>query len=808
MRISKAIPSMYHQRLVLLSCLLAPALLLPALQTARLTLLKGEELRREAERRLVTERQTPTVRGRILDRKGRVLAADRPSFNVAFDFDVLTGYWATQQAFAEARATLGKAAWLELSRHQREEAAFALKPRYDAHLSKMWDQLSRLSGVSRDDLDQTRAKIIHNVNSLAATVTERARLQREQELRQAGETFAEVDTSDVRRPILEETTSHTLLRGVDERVGFALLRILEEDKARKESGAEGPPAMPGLRVLDAGRRDYPHESIDLAIDRRSMPSPLRSDKPLVLTVHGVATHVIGWMRSGPQADDVLRRLVDRGDDPSKQPPRDDLGSYEPAESVGAGGLERAAEFALRGTRGLERKHLDTGELEYTPPRPGGDVSLTLDVMLQARLQALFDPAVGLAVVQPWHKSTKPQAEEGMKELPIGARLNGAIVVIDIASGEILSLVTAPTLDRQVLDSVPGDVLARDDDAPLVNRAIEARYMPGSVVKPLVLCSAVSAGAYSPDERLPCTGHFYPEKPNLYRCWIYKQFHTTHSAQFGHDLEPTEALMVSCNVFFFELGKRLGPARIRQWYTKFGVGPEATPWNLFGGVPMDTSGIADPELRARLGTLWNGPPWQAWAGNIPEKPSSSDAVLMAIGQGPIDYTPLHAADAYATLARGGTRLVPRLLKDARVRREELTLNQRAVSLALKGLQRSAGEHMGTTNHIYIERPDGSRKEEDIWNAPGIDIWAKSGTADTAPFKADFSGFGVPEEYDGDHAWCVFLCGTSNTPKYACAVVVDHGGSGGRVSGPIANQVVHALIEEGYLPKQTENAETQR
>jgi cell division protein FtsI/penicillin-binding protein 2 len=101
-------------------------------------------------------------------------------------------------------------------------------------------------------------------------------------------------------------------------------------------------------------------------------------------------------------------------------------------------------------------------------------------------------------------------------------------------------------------------------------------------------------------------------------------------------------------------------------------------------------------------------------------------------------------------------------------------------------------------VTFEMADGESLQERIFNAPAIDIWAKSGTADVAPFVADLAGQGA-ESFDGDHAWCVLLAGNGGKPRYAVAVVVHQGGSGGGVAGPVANQVVHALIAEGYLPR---------
>lgn len=172
--------------------------------------------------------------------------------------------------------------------------------------------------------------------------------------------------------------------------------------------------------------------------------------------------------------------------------------------------------------------------------------------------------------------------------------------------------------------------------------------------------------------------------------------------------------------------------------------------------------------------------------------------MGIGQGPITWTPMHAADAYATIARGGIKLTPRLRADAPQKRTNLALDRAPVRKTLLGLHRSANQEEGTTHHVTLEMPDGTTRREKTFTAPGVSIWAKSGTADAPAFDSTTED-GGDVKYDADHAWCVFLAGIADDPKYAVAVVIERGGSGGRVAGPVANQVVYALVAEGYLPK---------
>lgn len=793
------IPSMYQRRLLLVSLAMAAGGVLPVLQMARLTLARGEELRADAEKRLVSESWLETVRGRIVDAKGRVLAMDRASFDIAVDYSVITGEWVQDAARDRARRAAGYR-WSQMSREDRRKAADEQVPQLEAHLREGWKAFCSVAGVSLEEVQGRTAEIRQQVEYLATRYKERERARIQEKARAQGRDV-EVLSAEVRTQIAEETSAHVILRNVPDKVGFAL------DTLRGELGAPGGgtsralPVMPGLRVHDSMRREYPLSEMDVPVDLSSFPVPLRregsEDKTVSVRVGGVGMHVIGWMRPRIEREDLDRRPRLRPDGTV------DPGHYRTGDAVGQGGVELAQEDALRGLRGVETKHLDTGEIDRTPATPGGDVRLTIDAMLQARVQALFDPSLGLAVVQPWQKPKREGDEPPpVKELPPGTPLNGAVVVIDVATGKVLSMVSVPSFTHEQLEGDAKAIRSDDYNLAYTDRTVARIYTPGSVVKPLVMCAAAAAGRLDLSERIRCTGHFFADKPLLYRCWIYKltKGQQTHSGQLGHDLTAAEAIGVSCNIFFFEMGRRLGTGGIHDLYTSLGVGADATAFNLYGlpALPSEPEARKAELNRRRFAIETRGSVFD------PEKAELNEAILMGIGQGPVAWTPMHAAAAYAALARGGEMAFPRLYDDAPPAAVSLGFPRRAVDEALRGLRMSANEDHGTTYTITYDLPDGRRIKERVFNARGIDIWAKSGTADTNPFRADLDLSGGKEEYDGDHAWCVLLAGVDGKPKYSIAVVVDHGGSGGRVAGPIANQVVHALIAEGYLPDHAGNS----
>jgi len=558
------------------------------------------------------------------------------------------------------------------------------------------------------------------------------------------------------------------------------------------------------------------------VDRSTLPKPLRADGYAAIPVEGLMCHILGGVRDrvyGSSRDPRTGRTTvgdaERRDAFLRANPEErarafadgshsggfDRGAYQEGDRVGETGVERAMEHHLRGLRGVQLRKLDTDEESLIAAEAGRDAKLTIDAILQARIQAAMDPELGLAQVQAWHGNHSATQT-------IGTRLFGAAVVLDIESGDILAMVSTPTYARRQLREDPDSLFDTDKypdllvTTPAVNRAMDKAYQPGSITKALLLAGAITRGNFSLEQRIACTGHLIPSQPNIYRCWVYKQHATTHNVVLGHDLDGAEAIMASCNIFFFTLGRRLGVEGVVDLYRKFGVGRAFDVWGTGTGM-----GGGDEAGAAGGGGGGGGSP--VFAGRLGRDREGTglalgDAIQMGIGQGPVAWTPLHAADSYATLARpGGVRIAPRLLigstgPTVAPRREprELNLDSAAQAAALEGLRLAVSDERGTGHHISF---DGVR--ENIFNAPqGVTIWGKTGTATASPVYADPDGpeGPLPNQLiaEGDHSWFVVLVGRGR-PQFAISVVVDFGGSGGKVSGPIANQIIHALIAEGYL-----------
>ncbi|VAX39479.1 Cell division protein FtsI [Peptidoglycan synthetase] [hydrothermal vent metagenome] len=789
--------AIFRRRLMLLMAAFLLAGTAMAAQMVLLGVVRADASLAEAERRLYRQRSIPTVRGRILDRHSRVLAQNRPSYEVAIDYEVLSGQWAARKARRHAYRVHAKA-WPLLTADQRDEVAARFLPLYQQHVAAMEHRLQLTLGIDAETYAERKATILGRVERTAKSVTDRRLERYEKEQIEQGRTI----TPEVRalleeraaQPIAAQREPHVVGDLTDE-AAFVLIRLQDSfgpihapgfDQAATDQPPditdEVVPLLPGLVVRRSEERQYPYDRVKVTLSRDSLPTPLRDDTPLTLEIEGVAAHVIGWMGSRPLKSDTDRRAAQLAADPEfaeramvntldrKNPL--DRGRYLDGDPVARAGVEWSQEARLRGLRGLRTERLDTGERQRIDPQRGEDIRLTLDINLQARIQAILDPRFGLAQVHPYQGTDLA--------LPVGTPLNGAAVVVDIDSGHVLALVTSPSFSRQTLRERPDEIIDDTLNNPLVNRAIAAPYPPGSIIKPLVLAGAVTLGVYPLGERIECTGHLLPGRPDILRCWIFRDRFglTNHTIRFGHDLDGIDAITASCNIFFYTIGRRLGGTGIAQVLRDFGVGER---WNLGVGAEFPGS-IGGPKSNNDGADL-----------------TQFDATIMGMGQGPIAWTPLHAANAYATLARMGVAITPRVIDDSSPPEiHETSFDRRAIVAALEGLDGVINNaEQGTAHHITLETG-----REPIFNIPGIHYWGKTGTAQAPPLfldnpPLDAEGNPIPIRA-GDHAWVTILVGPEgDRPRFAISVIMEYGGSGGKVSGPIANQIVRALIDEGYL-----------
>lgn len=789
--------SPWMPRIALIGAILVLPAAVVVARLGQLTVAEGDERLAEAQRRLVRNHWLPAERGSIVDRRGRVVAEDAPTYAVLAEYGVLTGAWAIEQtqsasAAVRRRYRLSDAAAAEVDR--RCAAAVA------RHVELAWRDLASTLGVGRETLSGEAERIVARVQSMQRAVTRRREQSRSLEAiwSQQGLTATQLEAirAAAAEPIAEASGSHRVALAPTDEVAFRVQRLTEEpawievDLADLVDEADGAseagryrvevPRLPGVTLSTTAERRRRWDRAMVPVDVAALPTPLRERAPASIEVVDGLSLIVGGVRREVYAEDHDRRAqaVESSAELAGRallPSGEDRGAYSAGDVIGHFGLEAGAEDELRGLRGVRTTHLDTGKVDELPPARGADVKLTIDAALQARVQAGLDPRLGLATVAGW---------QGNRAVAEGTALAGAIVVLEIATGEVLAMASGPMPGTIGLYASAGDELLEAALAPGWNRAIAKAYPPGSIAKVVTLVEGVRQGRVELSERIACGGYLYEGRPDLYRCWLYKQYGLTHTGEAAGGLSGAEALKHSCNIYFYTLGQRMGPAGMRAAYESFGVG------RAFG------LGLG-PESAGTIGVAGSG------------RLEPGEAILTGIGQGPVGWTPLHAADAVATIARGGVRVPVRVRMPERGAAGATPDESRSIGLArgvveeaMRGLWLVVNDANGTGGFIDYT-PDEQGGREAVFTVPGVKVWGKTGTAEASALVDDPDGPDGPRPArvlrDGDHGWYVALVGDAADvgPRYAIAVVLEYAGSGGRASGPVANWVVHALAAEGYL-----------
>jgi penicillin-binding protein 2 len=420
-------------------------------------------------------------------------------------------------------------------------------------------------------------------------------------------------------------------------------------------------------------------------------------------------------------------------------PKEELSSwrikgYRGDELVGRSGLEKWGEPYLAGQRGA-RLIAFAGDgrqlalLGERPPLPSKSLYLTIDRELQRAVETI-----------------------------LGSQ-RGAIVVLDPDNGELLAVASYPTFDpNHFATGIPAtewNALNQDPDHPLVNRATQGGYPPGSAFKIVTMAAALEKGGFSPQSTFNCTGTWDGLGPNFPKtCWL-----TTGHGQ----IDLVTGLTASCDVVFYELGKRLNEQDINllpSFARTFGFG---TPTGLEG--VQETGGLVpdDAWKRDALGEQWY----------------PGDAVNLAIGQGYLTVTPLQVANMLAAIGNGGTLYRPRLL--LRIGEENVTEPQIIGQLAL------SPENLAAIRQGL----------EGVTSAPrGTALAAFAGAAFSSAGKTGTAESGQEEP----HAWFAGYAPTDK-PRVAVAVIVENSGEGSKVAAPLFRQVVEAsLARENQLRRE--------
>ena len=467
----------------------------------------------------------------------------------------------------------------------------------------------------------------------------------------------------------------------------------------------------GLHILPKGHRFYPYGS--------------------------VAAQTIGWVGSATQQQD---KELFAGDE---------LLRYIEGEVCGReDGVEYVCETVLRGRRGELSHDIDGQLTSRIPTMFGTDVKLTLDIELQQRIEKYLTGY-----------PRDPNCGPGM-----------SAVVIEVGTGDILALVSLPLYDLNRARYDYGDFLA-DDDKPLINRAINKQYPPGSVIKPVILIAGLETGQITPEEIIGCPPEAAP--PNWPNCLIFRRSGVGHNNQWENTAR--NAIKGSCNIYFSQLADKIEPLALQQWLYAFGCGQ-----NVLSLSPSLTSAAGtelDRNFRQSSGVISSGFV-RSKILNFEDVPPLRNRArrLFGIGQGDLRVTPLQVANSMAAIARGGIYKRPKLLYEPRNSEgTDIGISLGTLAVVYDGMSAVVNEAGGTA-YRQFEPFLATLAAEDV------KVYGKTGSTQ-----------------DPEHAWFGGFAQDSTARKIAVAVVVEGGQHGSSDAAPLARNIIQLCIEEGYIGK---------
>ncbi|HEV3003835.1 MAG TPA: penicillin-binding transpeptidase domain-containing protein [Pirellulales bacterium] len=673
----------------------------------------GNAYRAEAARPIERAHQVPGVRGRLLARDGSVLAYDREILSLAVEYRYLEQPPDPRWLEALARRRLSR------EQRRRRDRVAAEVERVRADRDDLHRRLAQLCGRSPDELRRRAAAIQDRVTRIAAHVNRR----------QQGRTLVQARLENGRAPAesggwwkllgavmfppveLASPPSLTVVEELDHHVVFQDVPL--EVVAQIESHQD---LYPGVRIVTEHRRTYPSGSLAAHVLGHLGPEELLAEAP---------------------ADDEQRML-----------------GYAGGDWVGRAGAEQRFETILRAVPGSEVERSDRSgrliEIERRrTPGVGRDLVLTVDTALQRTAESLLDAALG-------RRLGVPRSEQQAS--------GGAVVVLDVDSGAILALASAPRFDPNVFSGDPGAVtpLFSSPGHPLFDRPTRMALPPGSVFKVLTAVALLQTGTLQAEEPFDCRGYLH--EPGSQRCQIFRRFGMGHG-----EVTLIDALARSCNVYFFHHAGAMGGGPLVDWAARFGFGEPTgvdLPGEAAGNVPSPSSGSSAAPA--------------AWR--------TRDVQALAIGQGELTATPLQMARLMAAVANGGRLVTPHVA--ARLGLPESALGtldddslaeQLDVTLprAIEGLSSTTIETIRQALLEVVAAPDGTGHAAYL---PSMAIAGKTGTAEIG--RGD------------DHAWFAGYV-PADSPRIALVVVLEHAGDGGEATGPVVKRLVLRLEELGHF-----------
>ena len=446
------------------------------------------------------------------------------------------------------------------------------------------------------------------------------------------------------------------------------------------------------------------------------------------------THVLGYVSQANEKD------VLENEDIKKK--------FVPGLRVGKTGLEKAFEKELLGENDIQRFEVNAygkkiNQIELQKGSKGKNIRLTIDTEIQKYCSELL----------------KDRA--------------GSICVMDIYTGEIIAMQSAPSFDPNLflfgINQDDWQLIRNNPLKPLVNKTISGKYSPGSTIKPIVALSALENKIVSPQFTVKCEGktEMYGQ---TYHCWKKK----------GHGFVSLKnAMKQSCDTYFYEIARRLGVDRLSETAKKFGLG-ERVFENLFFN---EKKGLV-PNTQWKKNALGSG--WLL-----------GETMITGIGQGYIQTTPIQLCLMTAQIANGGYKIYPKITVDTETnfldKYEPLFTEKKNIKIIQDSIFSSTNEVMGTSYSSRI-------------NDPKYRFAGKTGTAQVKRITAeerelDLKTSEIPYE-QRDHALYVAYGPTEN-PRYALSIIIEHGGSGGTTAAPMAKKLFKLIIDRHKLREEAKD-----
>ncbi|MGQ0653264.1 MAG: penicillin-binding protein 2 [Betaproteobacteria bacterium] len=457
----------------------------------------------------------------------------------------------------------------------------------------------------------------------------------------------------------------------------------------------------------------------------------------------VGSHVIGYMGRINQNDQA--KMEEQGT----------YANYRGTDFMGKAGIEATYEEELHGTTGFEQVEIDAAgrgirTLSRTPPQPGNNVTLTLDMKLQQ-----------------------------VAEVAFGSR-RGALAAVDPSSGEVLALVSKPGFDPNLFVDGPDPQywaeLNTSIDRPLHNRAISGVYPPGSTFKPFMALAALETGKRTPKSAI-----------NDHTGWFEfggRRFRDSKKGGHGH-VDLYRSIVVSSDVFYYQLANDMGIDAIAAFMAKLGLGARS-------GIDLnnESSGVLpSPEWKQRR---FRRPEQQKWY--------AGETISIGIGQGYNSYTPIQLATAMAAVVNGGAVYRPRLVSRIDNAR---TGESRAFEPEVAQQTRFRQDWVDFVKRAMvgvIKEGTGAR----AFASAGYAVGGKTGTAQVIGMKQNekYDESKVEERFR-DHSLFISFAPV-DAPRIAMLVIVENGGFGARAAAPITRTVLDYFLL-GKLPPQLETPE---